>query len=217
VYGEYHWHELATTADPVAAFAFYKELFGWDELDRYDMGAMGVYLLFGRNGKQIGGMFDKGKQGLPGGAYWVGYVRVPNMDAAVATVQAGGGKLLNGPMQVPGGDWIAQFSDPHGAFFAVFVSAADALAAHPAKPKAAKKATKKAAKKAGKKIAKKTAKKTAKKAAKKKAAKAAKRKSKKKGAKRAAKKGKKKTAKRKAKRRTVKKASKAPRRKAKRR
>ena len=31
VYGEFYWHELATTTDPTAAFAFYKELFGWDE------------------------------------------------------------------------------------------------------------------------------------------------------------------------------------------
>ncbi len=93
------------------------------------MGPMGIYLLFGRNGREIGGMFDKGKQGLRGGAYWVGYVRVPNMDAAVATVKAERGKLLNGPMEVPGGDWIAQFSDPHGAFFAVLVNAADTKAA----------------------------------------------------------------------------------------
>ena len=129
VYGEFYWHELATTTDPVAAFAFYKELFGWDEVRRYDMGPMGVYLVFGRNGREIGGVFDKGKQGLPGGAYWVGYVRVPSMDAAVATVKAERGTLLNGPMEVPGGDWIAQFSDPHGAFFAVLVNAADTKAA----------------------------------------------------------------------------------------
>src|SRR5262252_5575063 len=69
-HGEYRWHELATSTDPVSAFAFYKELFGWDELGRYDMGPMGTYLIFGRNGQQIGGMFDKGKQGRPGDAYW---------------------------------------------------------------------------------------------------------------------------------------------------
>ena len=171
VYGEFYWHELATTTDPVAAFAFYKELFGWDEVRQYDMGPAGIYLLFGRNGREIGGMFDKGKQGLPGGAYWVGYVRVPNMDAAVATVKAERGTLLNGPIEVPGGDWIAQFRDPHGAFFAVLVNAADTKAAHALKPKAAKGAAKKTAKKAAKKkAAKRGAKKTSKKAAKKKRA-----------------------------------------------
>ena len=211
VYGEFYWHELATTTDPVAAFAFYKELFGWDEVRQYDMGPMGVYLLFGRNGREIGGMFDKGKQGLPGGAYWVGYVRVPNMDAAVATVNTERGTLLNGPMEVPGGDWIAQFSDPHGAFFAVLVNAADTKAARKSQPKAAK--TAKTAATAAKKTAKKAAKK---KAGKKVARKAAKKKAKKKTAKRGAKKKTSKKAGRK-KRAKTKKASKSPRRKAKRR
>jgi predicted enzyme related to lactoylglutathione lyase len=203
VYGEFYWHELATTTDPVAAFAFYKELFGWDEVDRYDMGPGGIYLLFSRNGQQIGGMFDKGKQGLPGGAYWVGYVRVPNMDAAVATVKSERGALLNGPVEVPGGDWIAQFKDPHGAFFAVLVNAADTKAARGSGPKAAKSAAKKPAKKPAKK-----------KAGKKVARKVAKKKGKKKTAKRGAKKTSKKAAKKK---RAAKKASKSSRRKAKRR
>jgi len=195
VYGEFYWHELATATDPVAAFAFYKELFGWDEVRQYDMGPMGVYLLFGRNGREMGGMFDKGKQGLPGAAYWVGYVRVPNMNAAVATVKAERGTVLNGPMEVPGGDWIAQFSDPHGAFFAVLVNAADTKAAGKEKAKAAKKTAKKAAaKKAAKKVAKKSAKKTSKKKV---ARKAAKKQGKKKTAKRGAKKAGKKAAKKK--------------------
>ena len=205
VYGEFYWHELATNTDPVAAFAFYKELFGWDEVRRYDMGPAGIYLLFGRNGREIGGMFDKGKQGRPGAAYWVGYVRVPNMDAAVATVKAERGALLNGPMEVPGGDWIAQFSDPHGAFFAVLVSAADTKVARAAKPKAAKTAGKRTAKKAAKK-----------KRAKKKVARgAARKKAKKKTAKRGAKKARKKAAKKK--RTATKKARKSARRKPKRR
>jgi predicted enzyme related to lactoylglutathione lyase len=30
-----------------------------------------------------------------------------------------GGKVLNGPMEVPGGDMVAQCMDPEGASFAV--------------------------------------------------------------------------------------------------
>jgi len=209
VYGEFQWHELATTTDPVAAFAFYKELFGWDEVRRYDMGPMGIYLVFGRNGREIGGMFDKGKQGLPGVAYWVGYVRVPNMDAAVATVNAERGTLLNGPMEVPGGDWIAQFSDPHGAFFAVLVNAADTKVAKQSKPKAARNASKKTTKKTAKKAAAKAAKKSSRKKLARKAAN-------KKGQKKAAKRGAKKTRK-KASKKERGKVRKAPRRKTKRR
>jgi predicted enzyme related to lactoylglutathione lyase len=197
VYGEFYWHELATTTDPVAAFAFYKELFGWDEVRQYDMGPMGMYLVFSRNGHEIGGMFDQSKRGVHSAAHWLGYVRVPNMDAAVATVKAERGAVLNGPMEVPSGDWVAQFRDPHGAFFAVLVNAADTKAAAKSKPEAAKK----------------TAKKTAKKSSKKKVArKAAKKKSRKKTAKRGAKKVGKKAAKKKRA-----KVGKSPRRKTKRR
>jgi predicted enzyme related to lactoylglutathione lyase len=32
-------------------------------------------------------------------------------------VQAGGGGILNGPMEVPGGHWIVQCRDPQGAAF----------------------------------------------------------------------------------------------------
>ncbi|HEX5048856.1 MAG TPA: VOC family protein, partial [Gammaproteobacteria bacterium] len=190
-YGEFSWHELATNTAAEEAFGFYSSLFGWDKLDAYDMGAMGTYLLFGRNGKQLGGMFKKGDMGKPGPAYWVGYVRVLDVDRTVADVKAARGTLLNGPMDVPGGDRIAQLADPHGAFFAVHMLAVDvkrpagtaAAAAKPAKPakpaKAAKRATpakaakpaKPAKKKATKKTVKKAAKKPAKKAAQKKTAK----------------------------------------------
>jgi predicted enzyme related to lactoylglutathione lyase len=136
-YGEFRWHELATTAAPDEAFKFYSELFGWDEMGRYDMGPSGIYLLFGRNGQQTGGMFSKGDTGKPGPAYWLGYVRVKNVDATVDKVKAARGSLLAGPMEVPGGDRIAQLADPHGAFFAVHMSAADVKAAPAAKKAAA--------------------------------------------------------------------------------
>jgi predicted enzyme related to lactoylglutathione lyase len=132
-YGEFRWHELATTASPDETFRFYSELFGWEELGRHDMGPSGIYLLFGRNGQQTGGMFNKGDVGKPGPAYWVGYVRVKDVDGTVEKVKAARGSLLNGPMDVPGGDRIAQFADPHGAFFAVHMSAADVKAAPTAK------------------------------------------------------------------------------------
>jgi len=34
-------------------------------------------------------------------------------------VTSGGGKIMNGPMEVPGGDWIIQAQDPQGAWFAL--------------------------------------------------------------------------------------------------
>ncbi len=56
--GEFSWNELMTT-DHHAAFAFYAEVFGWQKLQSMDMGPMGTYELFGKDGKQLGGMFRK--------------------------------------------------------------------------------------------------------------------------------------------------------------
>ncbi len=231
-YGEFSWHELATTTDPVAAFRFYAELFGWDDMQQMDMGPMGTYLIFGRNGMQLGGMFNKGDMGKPGSGYWVGYVRVRDLDGAVAKAKGAHGTLLTGPMDVPGGDRIAQLMDPHGAFFAVHTVAADVgaaparlaakrkkkAAARPGEKTAAKigqkKGPKKAKKKATKKAAKKSTKKSAKKAAKK-AVKKAVKKAAKKIAKKVAKKAAKKTGKKAAKKRTKRAAHKSAKKRAK--
>ena len=216
-HGEFSWHELATTAQPGAAFEFYSALFGWEKLSEFDMGPMGIYLIFGRGGTQLGGMFNKGDMGKPGPAYWVSYIRVKNVRDTIDRVKSARGALLNGPMDVPGGDQIAQFTDPHGAFFAGHTLAVDVkagAAAAPAKaagaaapPKAARRGSAKAAakkakkapskkKKAKKKVAKKKIAK--KKAAKKKKAKKKAAKSKRSGAKKSksAKTGKRKTGKR---------------------
>ena len=82
------------------------------------MGPMGIYLLFGRNGRELGGMYTI----MPGTnmpPHWLQYVRVDSADAAAQRVTANGGTILNGPMEVPGGDRIAQCLDAQGAAFAV--------------------------------------------------------------------------------------------------
>jgi uncharacterized protein len=42
---------------------------------------------------------------------------VAGLDAAIARVKKS--QICNGPMQVPGGSWIAQCADPQGAMFAM--------------------------------------------------------------------------------------------------
>jgi len=115
--GQFSWHELMTT-DYQAAFAFYQALFGWEKQAEHDMGDMGVYLLFGRNGQQLGGMFNR-PPGMPAPPNWLHYVSVDSADRAAERVTANGGTIMNGPMEVPGGDRIAQCADPQGAAFAV--------------------------------------------------------------------------------------------------
>jgi predicted enzyme related to lactoylglutathione lyase len=174
--GNFSWHELATT-DNEAAFAFYSGLFGWDAIRRMDMGPTGVYLIFGHDGKERGGMYIKPAE-QPGSPSWLPYVRVPSADKGFAAATSAGSKALVPPMEVPGGSRIATFVDPVGAAFAIhsITEAAPAKAAAKAaspKPKVKAKAKaavkpapkKKAAKKAAKKVARKSAKKSAKKAA----------------------------------------------------
>jgi len=121
--GEFSWHELYTT-DYEAAFAFYHQIAGWEKLDEYDMGAMGKYLLWGRGGKQLGGMMNKPKDmKTPDGrevpTSWMYYITTDELDAALDRAKAGGARVLNGPMPVPGGQRIVQLMDPQGAAFAL--------------------------------------------------------------------------------------------------
>ncbi len=53
------------------------------------------------------------------GSHWGIYFRVPDVHAAVDRVKETGGQVLNGPMEVPGGDWVAQCVDPQGAHFSL--------------------------------------------------------------------------------------------------
>jgi len=114
--GRAGWHELLA-ADWQKAFAFYADMFGWQKADAVDMGPMGTYQLFSRDGQNIGGMFNK-PPAVPA-PFWLYYFNVDNIDAGIGRVTAGGGEIVNGPMQVPGGSWIAQAKDPQRAMFAL--------------------------------------------------------------------------------------------------
>jgi predicted enzyme related to lactoylglutathione lyase len=118
--GEFSWHELATT-DHEAAFAFYSEVFGWKKTDVMDMGGMGIYQMFGPDTDgsfSYGGMYNKPAE-MPAPPHWLYYITVLDIDAGVAQVQELGGKVLNGPEEVPGGDMVAQCMDPQGGAFAL--------------------------------------------------------------------------------------------------
>jgi predicted enzyme related to lactoylglutathione lyase len=50
---------------------------------------------------------------------WRFYFQVDRIKAAVTRIAERGGKVLMGPHQVPGGNWIVEAADPQGAEFAV--------------------------------------------------------------------------------------------------
>ena len=114
--GTVGWHELYTS-DLAGALAFYSKYFGITKLRTFDMGAMGSYEIFGVGDEQLGGMMHRPPQ-LPTSA-WGFYFTVTDIDAAIARVTAAGGKILMGPMDVPGGQKTAQCFDPQGAAFAM--------------------------------------------------------------------------------------------------
>ncbi|MBV2146692.1 VOC family protein [Sphingobium sp. AS12] len=126
--GHVGWHELYS-GNFDADMAFYTDQFGWTTGDAMDMGEMGSYQLVSQTGgsdfqSMSGGIMPIPKE-MPA-PLWLFYFTVGDIDAAVERVKAGGGTLLNGPMEVPGGSWIVQAFDPHGAMFALVGTRAEA-------------------------------------------------------------------------------------------
>ena len=54
--------------------------------------------------------------GMPTSA-WTFYFRVADIDTAVAAITDHGGKILQEPTEIPGGEFSITAMDPHGAAF----------------------------------------------------------------------------------------------------
>lgn len=115
--GDVSWHELYTN-DAEAAMSFYTQLFGWRPTDTMDMGPMGKYHIFGR-AFPLGGMMRQTPEMAQMPPAWGLYFRVPDVHEGGKRVKANGGQVLNGPMEVPGGDWTVNCMDPQGAAFSL--------------------------------------------------------------------------------------------------
>jgi uncharacterized protein len=112
--GAVGWNE-AHVGDLDAAWTFYSDMFGWTKGTVMPMGAMGDYMLFQMDGKDIGGMMKR-QEPLPM-ALWLYYFNVDGIDAAVTRITKAGGKIAMGPHEVPGGQWIVSALDPQGGSF----------------------------------------------------------------------------------------------------
>jgi predicted enzyme related to lactoylglutathione lyase len=116
--GEASWHELMTTDAP-AAMKFYSQVFQWQPSETMDMGPLGKYQMFNRPHGMIGGMMNKPPEMAQVPPHWMIYFRVPDINAAVDRIKKNGGTIINGPMEVPGGDWVVNAIDPQGAAFSL--------------------------------------------------------------------------------------------------
>ena len=113
--GHCAWNELATT-DTEAAKAFYFGAFGWVKEGEMPMGPQGAYEFIRHNGI-IGALMPKPDE-LPT-SLWTYYFRCPDIDEALNAITANGGQVLQGPMEIPGGEFVINGLDPQGALFAV--------------------------------------------------------------------------------------------------
>ena len=111
-HGAFSWSELMTT-NPKAATEFYGTLFGW-KVETMDMGS-GPYHVVKVGDTSLGGIM-----GMPPGApamppMWGCYVTVTNVDETAKKCTSLGGKVLNGPMDIPTVGRFAVIQDPQGA------------------------------------------------------------------------------------------------------
>ena len=112
--GALTWNELHTP-DVDAAASFYGELFGW-ELEEMDTGGGPAYSVI-RNGERSNGGVMASQSSEP--PAWIPYFATDDLAGVIEKVQAGGGKVLAGPIPMPAGR-IAMFADPQGALFSAW-------------------------------------------------------------------------------------------------
>lgn len=112
--GHVSWNELLTPNQD-AALAFYGSLFGMSKSGVMPMGPMGDYTFLRHAGADIGAMMTTPPGGAPNG--WGFYFRVADIEAAKDKVIKGGGTVIQGPMEVPGGEMVLSAIDPQGASF----------------------------------------------------------------------------------------------------
>ena len=111
-------NELATK-DSQAAFRFYKTLFGWKKPARTTWARWGSIACSASEALRTAGCIRRPARPLECRRNGPHDIHVENCDKTAAEATKLGGKVLNGPMDVPGGDRIAQGVDPQGAMFAI--------------------------------------------------------------------------------------------------
>jgi hypothetical protein len=112
--GRVGWHELLGE-DRHTIFDFYGELFGWQKAA--EAHPADSYQSFSAAGQTIGAMLTKHPSVSQ--PFWLYYFNIDDIGAAARRVNAGGGRVLEGPIELLAGCWIVQCADPQGALFAL--------------------------------------------------------------------------------------------------
>lgn len=94
------WYELVTN-DMDKAINFYKKVVGWGVKDAGMPGF--TYMLFGKNGKDVGGMMTWDGAGIAGHPpEWMGHIHTGNLDEELKAVTADGGTIIKPAQDIPG-------------------------------------------------------------------------------------------------------------------
>ena len=104
--GKFVWFELVTP-DVRAARAFYAQVFGWRAEPCANAGP--AYEMLYAGDVMVGGLAAGPRPD------WGGCVSVRDVDAAVRTAQARGGRVLEAPTDLPGVGRMARVADPQGS------------------------------------------------------------------------------------------------------
>jgi len=123
-HGEFIWYELLTP-DSDASKAFYDSVVGWS-IGAKPEGDMDYRMIQAPDGA-VGGVMQLNADMIAGGAKptWLGYFGVDDVDAAVASITAAGGKVHLPAFDMPGVGRIAMVTDPQGVPFYVMRGASD--------------------------------------------------------------------------------------------
>jgi len=112
------WYEMMPSGDLDTAVAFYSKVVGWDVRDS---GMPGMkYMIFGKDGKDVGGMMAWSAMGMQKPTSWKGHIYTAGVDDEVKAVVADGGKEFQPPMDIPGVGRFAVVGDPQGAEYLLF-------------------------------------------------------------------------------------------------
>jgi predicted enzyme related to lactoylglutathione lyase len=123
-HGRFCWYELMTS-DQADASAFYSAVVGWRAVDAGYPGQ--PYSLMMAGADRVGGIMTMPEAARQAGMppYWLGYVAVDDVDAAVAQARSSGSSIVHGPSDLPVGRF-ALVRDPQGAAIYLFKGMGDA-------------------------------------------------------------------------------------------